>query len=194
MLKVIDNYWLDNRNYQAATDLLHERYGDTEKICSTHYQALLNIQPFYRDNDIERIRKFYTEIETNHRALLSLGKKQENYSDNLVPQIEDKLPNYLRISVLQQKQGGHWNMDEMLTVLQKEIKIRESKPQISQEVNKTARRERQVTTGSALVGNRSTRGECPYCLGHHKAEDCTKITGIAERKKLLKSTCDVFLV
>ena len=77
-------------------------------------------------------------------------------------------------------------MDEMLTVLQKEIKIRESKPQISQEVNKPARRDRQVTTGSALVGNKSTRGECPYCLGHHKAEDCTKITGIAERKKLLK--------
>ena len=41
-------------------------------------------------------------------------------------------------------------MDEMLTVLQKEIKIRESKPQISQEVNKPARRDRQVTTGSAL--------------------------------------------
>ena len=71
-----------------------------------HYQALLNIQPVYRDNDIERIRKFYTEIETNHRALLSLGKKQENYSDIMVPQIEDKLPSYLRISVLQQKQGG----------------------------------------------------------------------------------------
>ena len=110
VLKVIDNYRLDNRNYQAAIDLLHERYGDTEKICSMHYQALPNIQPVYRDNDIERIRKFYTEIETNHRALLSLGKKQENYSDILVPQIEDKLPSYLRISVLQQKQGaiGTW--------------------------------------------------------------------------------------
>ena len=33
MLNVIDNYRLDNRNYQAAIDLLHERYGDTEKIC-----------------------------------------------------------------------------------------------------------------------------------------------------------------
>ena len=52
MLQVIDNYRLDNRNYQAAIGLLHERYGDTDQICSMHYQAVLNIQPVYRDNDI----------------------------------------------------------------------------------------------------------------------------------------------
>ena len=103
VLKVTDNYRLDNRNYQAAINLLKERYGDTEKICCMHYQALLNIQPVYRDYDLKGIRKFYTEIQTNHRALLSLGKKHENYSGILVPQLEDKLPCYLRICVLQQK-------------------------------------------------------------------------------------------
>ena len=187
VLKVIDNYRLDNRNYQAAISLLKERYGDTEKIGRLHYQALMDIQPVHRDNDINSIRKFYTEIETNHKALLSLGKKQEHYSDILVPQLENKLPNYLRISVLQQKPSESWSMDEMLAILLKEIKIRESKPQQAREVDKPVRREsRQVTTGSALVGNRAQRGECPFCLGHHKAESCQKITDIQERKNLLK--------
>ena len=186
VLKVIDNYRLDNRNYQAAINLLKERYGDTEKICSMHYQALLNIQPVYRDYDLKGIRKFYTEMETNHRAVLSLGRKQENYSDILVPQLEDKLPSYLRISVLQQKKDSTWNMEELLTVLQKEIKIRESNPQGTQEISKATRKDRQIATGSALIGKKSSSKDCPYCLGDHRAEQCKRVTELQERKALLK--------
>ena len=61
---------------------------------------LMNLQPVFSDNDVARLRKFHNELETNHRALLSLGKKQEMYSDILVPQIENKLPQHLRITIL----------------------------------------------------------------------------------------------
>ena len=159
---------------------------EMQKVCSMHYQALLNIQPVCKDYDLKGLRKFYTEIETNHSALLSLGKKQENYSEILVPQLEHKLSSYLRISVLEHKKDSNWNMEEFLTVLQKEIKIRESKQQETQAISKATRKDRQIAAGRALIANTSISKYCPYCLVDNRAEQCKRVTELQERKALLK--------
>ena len=88
----IANYKMDAKNYRAALKLLAERYGDTERIRRIHYDVLMSLQPVFSDNDVARLRKFFYELETNHRALLLLEKKEEMYSDILVQQIENKLP------------------------------------------------------------------------------------------------------
>ena len=78
-------------------------------------------------------------------------------------------------------------MEELLTVLQKEIKIRESKPLGTQEISKATRKDRQIATGSALIGNKSISKDCPYYLGGHRAEQCKRVTELQERKALLKN-------
>ena len=126
------NFEMNSKKYQADITLLQERYGDKETLSRLHYNSLMNVKPVFTESDTEWLNKFFAEVETNHRALIYLGKKQKRYSDLLVPQIEDKLPHNLRISVLQQKGRDTWLMDEMLQVLRQEIRIRESTPQIGQ--------------------------------------------------------------
>ena len=174
----IANYKMDSKNYRAALKLSAERYGDTERISRTHYDALMNLQPVFSNNDVARLRKSHNKLETNHRALLSLGKKQEMYSDILVPQIENKLPQHLRITILQKRKRDNLSMDQLLNVLEDEIRIRESRP-LSKKPNridfKEDRKKRPSSTASALVGSQMRTPakldkRCPYCLGSHAYE------------------------
>ena len=96
--------------------ILKDRFGRDEEISRVHYEELTKLQPVYNDRDIARVRKLYDEVEFYHRALQALGKKQEQYSDVLVPMIESKLPENIRVSVLAKK-GTTWNMNEILAVL-----------------------------------------------------------------------------
>ena len=190
----IANYKMDAKNYRAALRLLAERYGDTERISRIHYDALMNLQPVFSDNDVARLRKFYNELETNHRALLSLGKKQEMYSDILVPQIENKLLQHLRITILQKRKRDNWSMDQLLNVLEDEIHIREGRPlseKPSRNDFKEDRKKRPPSTANALVGSQMRTPakldkRCPYCLGSHAAKSCEKVTSTDDRRKILR--------
>ena len=150
----IANYKMDSKNYRAALKLLAEGYGDIERISRTHYDALMNLQPVFSNNDVARLRKSHNELETNHRALLSLGKKQEMYSDILVPQIENKLPQHMRITIFQTRKRDNWSMDQLLNDLENEICIRESRP-LSKKPSRIDFKEdckkRPPNTASALV-------------------------------------------
>ena len=101
------NVEINSKNYQVAIILLQERYGDKEKISRLHYNSLMNVKPVFRESDTEGLKKFYTEVEKNHRALISLGKKQEHYSNLLVPQIEDKLPQKFKNQCAATEGRGH---------------------------------------------------------------------------------------
>ena len=192
--ELVQHFEMNSKSYQAATTLLQERYGDKEKISRIHYNSLMNVKPVFRDSDTEGLKKFYTEVEKKHRALISLGKKQEHYSDLLVPQIEDKLPQNLRISVLQQKGRGTWLMDEMLQLIRQEIRIRESRPQIERTQrweSSFRKRDGAEHSASALFGSKdnvraTVNKDCPYCLGNHVAEECRKVTDVEQRKQVLR--------
>ena len=84
-------------------------------------------------------------------------------------------------------------MDQLLNVLEDEIRIRESRP-LSENPSRNDFKEdckkRPLSTASALVGSQMRTPakldkQCPYCLGSHAAESCEKVTSTDDRRKFL---------
>ena len=150
---------------------------------------MIKIQPVFSDRDVVKIRKLYDEVEFHHRSLQALGKSQDKYSDVFVPIVEGKLPEGLRLSVLNEKKE-QWNMNELLAILAKEITIREkSKPNFELKKDKEVKREfprklAQATTSSLNVVNE--RSTCVYCYEGHPSEQCRKVINVPKRKELLR--------
>ena len=86
-------------------------------------------------------------------------------------------------------------MDQLLNVLEDEIRIRESRllsEKPSRNDFKEDRKKRPPSTASALVGSQMRTPakldkRCPYCLGSHVAESCEKVTSTNDRKKFLEN-------
>ena len=85
-------------------------------------------------------------------------------------------------------------MDQLLNVLEDEIRIRESRP-LSKKPSRIDFKEdckkRPPSTGSSLVGSQMRTPakldkRCAYCLGSHAAESCEKVTSTDDKRKILR--------
>ena len=85
--------------------MLQERFGRPEEIIQAHYDGMIQLKPVVDDRVIPKIWKLFDEVETHHRALLALGKDEDQYSDMFVPVIISKLPENLRVAVLSEKKA-----------------------------------------------------------------------------------------
>ena len=185
----VTGFTLTSTNYEAAIKMLQGRFGRPEEISRAHYDGMIQMKPVVDGRDIPKIRKLFDEVETHHRALLALGKDEDQYSDVFVPMIISKLPENLRVAVLSEKKTT-WKMGEMLKTLGE--KIREmSKPSGQSNMPKPHtmdEKERFKKPGTATASALATRsGEaCAVCSGSHAHENCPKVTMLDERKKLVK--------
>ena len=187
----VTGFTLTSANYEAAIKMLQERFGRPEEISRAHYDYMIRLKPVVDDRDIPKVRKLFDEMETHHRALLALGKDEDQYSDVFVPMIISKLPENLRVAVLCEKKTT-LKMDEMLKTLGEKIRVREmSKPSGQSNMPKPHtmdEKERFKTTGTATANALARRSAetCAFCLESHAHENFPKVTMLDERKKLVK--------
>ena len=59
----------------------------------------MNIKPVYNERDVRRLRELYHACETNCRGLKTLGVDESSYATIVVPEILDKLPESLRLTI-----------------------------------------------------------------------------------------------
>ena len=85
-------------NYQAAIDLLNERFGKTQKILSTYMDELSKIAPCANDKP-NHLRFVYDKISVDVRGLEALGVTAEQYGSLLIPVIMSKLPSEIRLEI-----------------------------------------------------------------------------------------------
>ena len=71
-LKSIAGLELTNANYEAAINLLKERYSNNQLIVDTHYTKLMEMPP--ASNKTASLRTMYDAIEQHLRSLHSLGE------------------------------------------------------------------------------------------------------------------------
>ena len=74
---------LTNENYIQALDLLKERYGNKQKIITSHVNELLEMD--ICGNDTKKIRQFYDNIESHVRSLQGIGVDGKEYGTVLAP-------------------------------------------------------------------------------------------------------------
>ncbi|XP_037515421.1 uncharacterized protein LOC119391844 [Rhipicephalus sanguineus] len=102
--------------YAEALDILKNRFAKTDVIIQTHMQRLIDIQPVRSSNDLQGLRCLYDTVQSQTRALKSLGVPEDNYFAMLYPILLKALPHDLvidfnktiaRQSTQQREQGGN---------------------------------------------------------------------------------------
>ena len=100
-LKSIAGLELTNDNYEAAINLLKERYGNNNQlIVDTHYTKLIEMPP--ASNKTTSLRAMYDAIEQHLRSLHSLG--EDINQRQIVSLIRSKQPKVVTVRLEQQKE------------------------------------------------------------------------------------------
>ena len=77
-------------------------------------------------SNVTELRELYNRIESNVRALKTVGIQQEHFGSLFIPIILEKILNVIRLQISQQLGKEKWNIDEFLQCINREITARES--------------------------------------------------------------------
>ena len=105
-----------------------------------------------------------------------------------------KLPNSLRLEVARKSTNEVWKINELLETIRKEIEAREASDQVKLNDSRShpslERNKNQHPTSQALFSKQnqgdSTRIRCAYCNEQHYSASCEKVTGLQDRKDILR--------
>ena len=111
-------------NYQAAVDLLQERFGRPEKIIFHHVQDLLALQVAATPT-VKQLWVFYNDLKAHVRSLEALGIDATRYGVILTPLILHRLPADLRMEWAREGDKRESDVDYLMTFLKTEIERRE---------------------------------------------------------------------
>ena len=200
---------ITDANYKEAVDLLHERFGDEQAIISTHMNALCKLEAVESCKDVVKLRRLHDETEAAVRSLKGLNIKPEMYGVFLTPLLMNKIPEELRIVLSRNSQGKTWDLEEILKVFHQELQIREkcsatTDPFSKQKESKFLFKKKveQPTSSAALFSSNSNQSKtekrdpwCLFCKQSHNSGQCTVVTNIDARRKILreKGRCFVCL-
>ena len=77
-------------------------------------------------SNVTELRELYDRIESNFRALKTVGIQQEYFGSLLIPIILEKLTNVIQLQTNRQLRKESWNIDEILQCINLKITARES--------------------------------------------------------------------
>ena len=65
-------------------------------------------------SNVTELRELYDRIESNVRALKTVGIQQEPFGSLLIPIVLEKIPKVMRLQISRQLGKENWNIDEFL--------------------------------------------------------------------------------
>ena len=190
-------------HYEVAVKLLQERYGHKNVLRKAHFDGLEKLPVITNTYEMQRLKRFYEELECHYKALLAINVRPEEYSTTMVPKIISKLPIEVRIKLTeQQDENEDLSIGELVEGLRRSVKIMEKcgvqikeRAQGQQKPMQERRRPQQeghsfrgtISSGATLVSKDSQQKvKCDFCLGEHQSIKCTKYSLPNERKEILK--------
>jgi len=137
--------------------------------------------------NIKGLWHLYDLVESQVRGLRALGVPPHSYGSLLSSVLINKLPQELCLIVSHEARGREWEHDELMKIIEGEIKARESTT-ITKSTNRVP------PTGTALMSHdTSTTISCFYCCQPHTSNSCPTVTDIVERKCILKTSGRCFV-
>ena len=142
-------------------------------------QKFVQIPEIQNSNDIKRLRFLCDSVETSVRNLKSLQVETSSYGSLLVPLLNEKLPNDLRVVIARNFENNIWTLDEMLNLLKTEIQAKElSLSVITSNDDKSANRyqvSENLYTAAALSVHNNFKRKYEFCnLKSHLSSKCLK--------------------
>ena len=183
-LQCIEGFPLSHDNYSEALKLLKERFGNIQVIISTHMNKLINLERVTSCNVIQ-LRQLYDKIETNVRALNSVGIDAEHFGPLLIPIVVEKIPNVVRLQITRKLGKENWDVNEFLKCINDEVSAREHFKYLYKQDDD----EKADYTASALAiasGSASGKRQCVFCEKSHFSDQCNIVTDIEARREILR--------
>lgn len=180
-----------NDNYPVLVKLLTERFGSVPKITAAYMRALYMLPK--PESHLKSLRGFYDSLESYVRGLDAFGKPSDSYGDLLVCILLDKLPGDVRKNVARQHDKDEWTLDQLRKALRGEIRVMEAVQSSLPPPHKyqPANYPKQSHSMFNCVVPAKHTTQCAFCDGEHYPTQCTAITTVKERKKVvqLKRLC-----
>ena len=190
--RAIKGLTLSDSNYDAAVELLKQRFGRPQHIICAHMEELVKI-PCSANDRPQALRYIYDQITVHIRGLATLGIGSTQYGSLLIPIIMSKLPGEIRLRVARETKDDVWSLDDLMQVIQAEVEAREA----SEGVRMNAVKPPMPPSNRSSSGNHNPTAnalsasqmkvKCAYCNGDHFSASCDKVQTIQDRKKLLLS-------
>ena len=124
-LSAIPGLTFSAENYGQALEILQARYGNDQVLISAYMQKFVQITKLRNSNDIKRLRFLCDSVETTGCNLKSLRVETSSYGSLLVPLLNEKLSNDLRVVTARNFENKVWTLDEILKFLKTKIQAKE---------------------------------------------------------------------
>ncbi|XP_057374753.1 uncharacterized protein LOC130695607 [Daphnia carinata] len=176
-----------NENYEVLMDLLKERYG-RKPVIAAYMRALYNLQK--PEANLKTLRGFYEQVESYVHGLESLRKAPDTYGDLLVCILLDKLPGEVRKNVARQHDQDEFTLEQLRKALKEEIRVMEAGQVASLPTSLPSSKQpysRQSTTMFNGVTNQKPPFQfpCVFCGADHPVSQCTTVSSVEERKRIV---------
>lgn len=178
---------LGSENYKEAIALLTDRFGNSQVLITAHMESLIKIKKLKSSDDLEGLRKLYTDVEKCVRNLKSLKIETATYGCMLIPILNDRLPEDLCLLISRKFGSDLWTLDLLLKYLNEEIQAKERCTK-NHAASNDQKRERKYFSASGLnVQNDFRRQKCVYCYkDEHSPSRCKRITNVKSRTEILR--------
>ena len=121
------------------------------------------------------------------RSLKALSIAAESYGSLLTPVILSKLPQEFRLIVSREVREGSRGLDELMKVINAEIKAREhAMGTFNSGCHPPKAHGKGLPTNATLLTDNSFVPKCSYCRQQHSSVSCRTVTDPAERKQILR--------
>lgn len=112
--------------YDAAGELLKNRFGRKDIVISAHTSKLLNLAPVKRSSDVSAFRQLYDECEIQIQSLESIGVHSDTYHCLLCPVLLQLIPEDIALAYTRKSDpNGECKVPELIHFLQNEVQSRE---------------------------------------------------------------------
>lgn len=111
-----------------------------------------------------------------------------------------RLPQELKL-IVGREVTGNWNLPGILKVLRQELEARErtatSQEGVSHPDGGVRKKSEKTSVAALLAGQRTNRDSatlvCCYCQHNHSSEECSIVTRVEERRRILRSGSHCFV-
>ena len=172
--EVISGLSLTAENYYEAIELLEQRYADKVKLAHTWKTCM---------NNINNLRRLHDTIESSIRNLTALKVESKSYGALLIPLLNEKLPNEIRIIIASKFNGTVWNLDDMMKYFKKELTANERCYSIPTSFDRKEEKDELPFTCSLV---NQTTNRCLFCNHPHPTFICRKVTEVRSRRSIVR--------
>ena len=122
--ELLSGLHVDSTNYSTAKDLLLKRYVDKRRLSQQYIDSFLTLPCC--DGSTCSLRTFHTKLVTATRNLANNGIDIDDFSLMLSSKILEKLPDMLRIKIVESFPDDKWLVSQIITSLDKHVNIVEA--------------------------------------------------------------------